>query len=403
MSLGHDERRAALTALSGKGKVRTDAGNVAPSPPPRQGRNASVSLTGHRLRELAVGPPPAPDRIFYHNIWFRGHNNPRYAALLPRLRRLDPYLVTCAEQRIVRGIQFRAHRASRRLRNRLLFAAANRRYRYLFSSDIEQIPYFHGPVVVDMDDPRFRPIEVDLMSRPNVRAYVVTTEQAAQRYQQLGLEKPYHVIPQGVSLDVLEPDRAVRIAADRKRPGDVVVGYVAAYLRSRDDRQGDNPLYNADHLLELWEAIRDRAPNARLWLIGEPSDRVRRACAGRDDVVLFGRLSSGEALAHVANFDIALYPRRVDHAPFPVKIAEYLGLGVPTVAYHLELSRFLSENGAGLTVETPNAFVDAVCGLALDERRRTVMARAAHDAGKGLDMAHLASRYEREVLDRYLS
>ena len=37
------------------------------------------------LRRLVTGPRPAPGRIFFTSIWFKGHNNPRYAELLPRL------------------------------------------------------------------------------------------------------------------------------------------------------------------------------------------------------------------------------------------------------------------------------------------------------------------------------
>ena len=61
------------------------------------------------LRRLVPGPPSAPGRIFFLSIWFRGHNNPRYAELLPRLRRLDRYLVA-SDERIPRGVEYRAYR-----------------------------------------------------------------------------------------------------------------------------------------------------------------------------------------------------------------------------------------------------------------------------------------------------
>ena len=360
-----------------------------------------MPLPNRPLRDL-IARQPSPERVFYHNIWFRGHNNPRYAALLPRLRRLDLYVVTCSDQRIVRGVQFRALRGTRRARNTLVFGAARRRYQYLFSSDMEQIPYFPGPVVVDVDDPRFSASEVDLLGRANVKAYVVTAEGAGRRFQDLGLDKAYHVIPQGVSVDSLDPGRVAQVGADLKQPGSLVVGYVAAWLLSHRDHQGDNPLYNVEHLLGLWDDIRAKLPEAHLWLIGQPTEHVRAMCRGRADVRLIGRLSQPEALAYVSNFDIALYPRRVDHVPFPVKMAEYMGLGIPTVAYRLDLSRLLTDSGAGLTAETPSEFVEAVVELATDEDRRRRMATAARTAGTAFHMETLAARYEREVLDRYL-
>jgi len=279
---------------------------------------------------------------------------------------------------------------------------AGRRYRWLFTTDLAQIRSFRGSVLADVDDPRFTPAEVDLLGRDNVLAYVVTAEAAARRYQAMGLDKPHYVIPQGVSFASLEPGHAERVGAERRREGELVIGYVAAWLLSEGDRDGDNPLYNVDHLLELWQGIRSRLPFARLWLVGHASERVRRLCGGREDILLLGRLPGGEALAHVSCFDVALYPRRVDHAPFAVKIAEYLGLGIPTVAYDLELSQIVRENGAGLLASTPTEFVDAVCELGMDPARRVAMGVSASAVGRLFDWDELASRYEREILDTWM-
>ena len=132
-----------------------------------------------RFRELLTGPQPDPDRIFFTSLWFKGHNNPRYAELLPRLTRLDGYLATASGERIKRGLQYRAFTLERPIRNPAVFALANRRYRTMFTADNEQIPHFRGPVVSDVDDPFFRPREVELMQQPNLKAYVVTRTERA--------------------------------------------------------------------------------------------------------------------------------------------------------------------------------------------------------------------------------
>jgi len=353
------------------------------------------------LRHLLVGSA-APGRIFHHNIWFRGHNNPRYAAFLPRLRRIDAHLVVCSEQRILRGLEFRALRATRGIRNAAVLNRAARLYRSAFVTDIEQIPYFPGPVVVDVDDPLFEEKEVRLLNHPNVQAFVVTTQGAGDRFEAMGVERPYHVIPQAVDLSGLDARDVAETAARWKRPGDVVVGYIAAWLLSAKDRDGANPLYNIDHLLELWDGIARQVRSGRLWLVGQPSDRVRQRCEGREDIVLFGRLPAARALSVVASFDIALYPRLVDHAPFAVKVAEYLGLGVPTVSYDLEVTRILRQRNAGVQVSTPTEFVSAVSALATDEGRRQALAASARSAGAEFDLNRLVGRYEDEVLDRWL-
>ena len=354
------------------------------------------------FRRLVAGPTPPSDRILFTNLWFRGHNNPRYEELLPRLSRLDRYLIVLPERRIPRGVAYRALRATRALRHRLVFGTAARRYRLMFTSDNEQIAYFPGPIVSDVDDPRYTPREVELLNRPNVEAYVVTAERAAQRFEELGVRKPWYVIPQGVSLRSLSAERAREVRARHRSDGDVVVGHMAAWLLSEGDRGGENPLYNVDHLLAIWDEVHARVPSARLWLIGGASERIRDRVEGREDVLLFGRLPREEALAHAVNFDVALYARIEDQGIQAAKVAEYMGLGVPTVSYDYRVTEILRQTGAGLLVPAEREFVDAVVELATNGPRRGELATAARRAGAELDWDVLAERYEREILDRHL-
>jgi glycosyltransferase involved in cell wall biosynthesis len=354
------------------------------------------------LRQL-VSSAPGPDRIFFTSTWFRGHNNPRYAELLPRLDRLDAYLFVCSDQRLLRGLQVRALGKTRTLRYRLMFERARRRYRSLFIIDREQIAYFDGPILADIDDTVFSGRELQLLNRPNVVACVVTNQRLARRYEELGVRKPYHVIPQGVSLSAIDADKVREVARRHRNDSDdqVVVGYMAAWLLAAGDRGGEIPLFNVDHLLELWEDIRSRVPNARLWLLGGVSQRVRRRCDGRDDIVLFGRIPREEVLSYVANFDIALYPRTADQGFQSVKIAEYMGCGIPTVSYDYEVTADLREAGAGLLAATGREFVEAVERLSLDKQLRMKVAAAARAAGAARDWDVLSREYRR-LLDHYL-
>lgn len=353
------------------------------------------------LHRLVSGRPPQPGRIFFTSIWFKGHNNPRYAELLPRLHRLDRYLSVCSDDRLVRGVQYRAYRHTRRAQYPLVLGLARRRYASMFTADNEQIPAFAGPVVSDVDDPFFTEREVELLNDPNLAAYVVTAERAGRRYEALGVDKPFHVIPQGISLATVTPE-AVAAAAQKKAPGDVVVGYLSAFMLTAEDRDGSKALYNVDHLLDLWDEIGRRAPRARLWLVGDASDRVRQRIGSRGDIVSFGRMEREQALAHTANFDVALYPRTKDEGIQAAKIAEYMGLGVPTVSYDFQVTEELRSTGAGLLVETPQAFIDAVVQLVEDTAARRVVAAAAAAAGRAREWDVLARRYEDEILDRYL-
>jgi glycosyltransferase involved in cell wall biosynthesis len=355
------------------------------------------------LRRLVVGPRPAPDRILFTELWYRGHNNPRYSQFLPRLPRLDRYHFVVSDRRIARGLQFRALRATALARHRLVLGVASRRgYRSLFTCDRQQIGHWAGPVVADCDDPKFSPQEVELLKRPNLRAYVVVRDAVARRYEELGVDKPWHVIPHGVNLSSLSPEKVAEVRRRYRTDGELVMGFHASWLRSRGDRHGDDPFHNVDHLLELWEDLRNRVPGARLWLIGSASKRVRRLCEGRNDIVLFGRVSQDELLAYVSNYDIALYPRTADHGTFQTtKVVEYMGCGVPTVGYDYEITAHVREAGAGLLAATPREFIEAVERLASDEALRRELATAARAAGAAQDYDVLARQYA-GILDRYL-
>jgi glycosyltransferase involved in cell wall biosynthesis len=358
-------------------------------------------LSDRQLRWRSALGDPRPDRILFHNLWFRGHNNPRHAELLPRLARLDPYLLVCSDRRIPRGIQYRLIDRTQRPRDAVVLRVLGRRYRYQLAVDHRQIPHFPGRIVVDADDPFFTPAEVSHLGLSNVAAYVVTAERAARRYEALGVAKPWHVVPQGVDLSALREDAVAEVAAVRPKGG-LVVGYTAAFLVTAGDRDAANTLYNVDHLLELWDAIRERISSATLWLLGQPSDRLRARLASREDVWLFGRVPRERVLAHVANFDIALYPRTRDQGIRAAKVGEYLGAGVPTVSYDYEVTENIRQAGAGILVGTPREFVDAVVTLADDEPVRKQLAEAARRAGAQLDWRLLARRFEEEILDRYL-
>jgi glycosyltransferase involved in cell wall biosynthesis len=334
-------------------------------------------------------------------MWFRGHNNPRYAELLPRLERLDACLLRLSDRRIPRGLQYRAFRATRRPLLAAALGRASSRYASLLSLDVEQIPHFHGPVVSDVDDPFFTEREVRLLQHPNLRAYVVTAEHAGRRFEQLGVRAPWHVIPQGVSLRSATPELRAEAAA-RRRPGRVVVGWTAAHLLTAGDRDADGPLYNVDHLLELWDEIHARAPQSELWLVGGASERLRARLAGRDDVVLHGRLERERALATAAAFDLSVYARTEDTGIRAAKVGELMGLGVPIVSYDYEVTANVRDAGAGLLVGTPRELVDAVVRLVEDASAREELATAARTAGAALNWDVLAKRFEEEVLDRCL-
>jgi glycosyltransferase involved in cell wall biosynthesis len=327
--------------------------------------------------------------VLYFNTWYRGHNNARYAELLPRLARVDAKLLTFPRPRLVRAAAERTWRTVKPVVEPRILRSLERDHPYAFVTDVPQLAALAVPAVVDVDDPSFTPEHAALLNR--ARAYVVTAERAAHRYEALGVVTPWHVVPQGVA----------RVPAGPPARHGPTVGYLAAFLLLPRDRGGANRLYDVTHLLELWDEIAARVPGTRLELIGLPGAALRERVAGRPDVVLAGRLPRPELLRRVAAWDVALYPRTADQGIRASKVAEYLGAGVPIVSYDYEVVADVREAGAGVLVDSPRAFVGAVERLLRDPEERARLADAARAAGADRDWDVLAERYA-AILDEHL-
>jgi glycosyltransferase involved in cell wall biosynthesis len=339
--------------------------------------------------------------VFYFNTWYRGHNNARYAELLPRLDRVERYLLTFPRTRVLRAASERGWRMTRRPLEPLVLRALERRHPNAFVTDVRQLASLRAPFVIDLDDVDFTDASASLLRAPNMTAYTVTDASTARRLESFGVDRPWYVVPQGAALDTLDPD-AVRQIGEANRDGDTcVIGYVAAFLLLPGDRGGHDTLYNIEHLLELWDEIAQRVPEASLWLVGQPSAEVERRIAGRRDIRLIGSVPKASVMSYVANFDVALYPRTEGRGIRASKIAEYLGAGVPVVSYDYEVVEDVREAGAGILVDTPREFVEAVERVVRDDALRGALAGAAKAAGAERDWRVLSARVA-DVLDRHL-
>jgi glycosyltransferase involved in cell wall biosynthesis len=360
------------------------------------------ALRRRSFGRLVLGASPAAGRIAYYNLWFRRHNNRRSEELVPRLDRVDPYLFRCPDRQPLRGMGYRMWRRSRPIGDRAVLSALARRYGQLFSTDVEQVAHFDGDVVVDIDDPRFTERECELLSRPNVRAYVVTGPRAAELFREAGVPTPVEIVPQGVDLSSVTAERVEAVSAQRRSDA-LVVGYAASWLLTAGDRGGDRPTSNIDHLLALWDEIHAAAPDVELWLCGGTSDAVRALCARRPSIRVFGWIPPSDVLAHVANFDVALYPRPAEDRPGvrAIKVAEYVALGVPTVAYDHPATALVGEAGAGVLVDDAQAFVAETVALLHDPARRRQLGERGREHGAAFSWNNLAATYN-ALLDTYL-
>lgn len=403
--------------------------------------NSDQSIGGEKQRALCF------------TFWFRTHNNCRYAVLFSQLAHIVKFhKVTLSEHRIVRGLQYLALQLSfaRRLlpvgqanfalefaefllerlklrvlprqvrdqefglgmalRRKVIYPEMARyfasRYPTVFTVDIHQIPVWPASqrVVVDIDDPYFAPAEIEILKLPQVRAIVVTTEQARKLYQQQGVTCPIHVIPQGVSFEHIDPNRIGEIRTQFKGDRDVVVGYHAPTLTMSSDgprraRTGQDDL---DFLFAAVEDARTVEPRIKLWLIGQPSESVKTYVAERRAfwIKMFGYLPVMDILNYVSNFDIGVYPRTRIQPPgrFNLKLAQYMACGVSVVSNELDESLIVRQAHCGLVCRSREDFSQVLVELARCPEKRAELANVGRTyAQTNLDWSVLLPIYK-EIL-----
>lgn len=335
------------------------------------------------------------NRIAWAGAWSRTYNNRRYAELLPRLTNVDRFYVDMHPWWPVRGLR-------RRIWLPLLVSWLGIRYPLVFSTDWRQIERIRNRVVCDHDDPVFSPPEIAALNRANVAAVVVTSEAVRTNLRRLGVRSRIEVIPQGVALGPVSPERVRAVRKTwRCSAEDVVVGLHQPSFGFSAELP-DSPagrMYSVDALFAAMELARKSNPRLVLWLVGEPGRKVREYAAGRPWIRLLG-YRQGAALAEaVASFEIGVYPRTADlRGRASIKVMEYMACGLPVVGFDVEEMQSVREAGAGMTAGDVPAFAKAIVRLAGNPDLRSRMGALGKEKAAPCHWDSLSAKY-RDLLN----
>jgi glycosyltransferase involved in cell wall biosynthesis len=336
------------------------------------------------------------NRIAWAGAWSRGHNNSRYEELLPRLSNVDRYYIDLHPWWPVRGLR-------RRIWLPMLTAWIGIRYPLIWSTDWRAVRWIRNRVVVDHDDPLFTPEEIRVLNVPNVSAVVVTSDAAKKRFLEMGLRSPLRIIPQGVAIQPVDAKKVRAIRSEWNRAKDEIVTGIhqPQFALSAELPTGAaQQMYAVDPLLQIMERARKKNPRLVLWLVGEPSPRVRQFADRNPWVRLPGYRPRPELMEFVAAFDIGLYPRALDlMGRASIKVLEYMACGVPVVGFAVEEMRPALEAKAGLTAADAAGFAAGLLSLAKDPGARSRLGRNGAKAAQGYNWDMLAGRYRR-LLDQ---
>ena len=269
-----------------------------------------------------------------------------------------------------------------------------RQYPILFDPGAQFTHWWPCISVVDVDDPTFTTTEIERLKDKKIAIIVTTTPQLAERLHSVTGQE-VKVIPSGFSARDISPDVVENIRRQLKAKQNPVVGYVSPYLLiSRSfPHQNDVSL-----LLDSMEYVWRKEPDVELWLIGVPDKHVKNFAVQYKNTKLLGPIHRHKLLNYVCNFDIAVYPRRIDHGGrFSVKLIEYMGCGVPIVATNVAESQIVEKACAGIIAQTKEEFAEAILVLVRDQKLREQLSMNAKRFSKDYDWDFLAASYQKEI------
>ncbi len=249
-----------------------------------------------------------------------------------------------------------------------VFRKSFSRYEYFFSLDIPSSGLVATNQILQIDDPAYSSQELELIKDWEIlirdngfnSKIIVTTEYMRNYFQSNLIQSEIHVISQGFSSVKAHPPVKVPASLSAFK-----MVYISPYIDSLGDSHAGHPMWDATVLIdEIWRKV-SHLTGIELHLIG----RVGKNAAiklSQSNVFQHGFRSIAEVSAMLPDFDLALYPRTHDNRWQPQKIIEYMGAGVPILAFNLVDTGIVETHRVGLLVDSTEEFVSEIRRLSLN-------------------------------------
>ena len=341
--------------------------------------------------------------MLWHGLWDETYSNPRYAELVPRLERL--FFAPVRQRKGAPGrLDGALYRRMRFVERRTLAWYRAAGLGLLLTPDVDQVPLFDGPAVLDLDDPVMTLREQDGLRARVLRHVVTPTDEIAEYVRATNTALGTTVVPQGVDLE-----RAARARHEETR-GEIlrrlglpletpIVGYHAPLIRLSGERGAGNENLRTFDVDVLVSAIR------RLWsddvpfvtvLVGRPSSAIEALVREEKHLVLAGYVDRHRLFDWVGTFDVGTYPRSVDFGGRQsVKLLEYMANSAAIVAMRTHETRLLEKTASGYVADDAEHFRDLLRRVLSNRDERLSLINRGRAVVAEYDWSTLAARYDR--------
>ena len=247
--------------------------------------------------------------------------------------------------------------------------------------------------VLHLDDPTFLPSEkaglkswfLDLENLGKRGLVVCTFDGASEYVKSIDPRIEVEVIPQGYT-----PRKKVQ-----KKFSRFSCVYSSPYIFDHGDSKIIHPTWSPIHFLEdLLPRILQLDEAIDIHIVGRLGKNAASRLSNYEHIVLHGLVSPEMNAEIMAKCHVGLYPRVHDHGRRVLKITEYLGAGLPIVAYNLEDTRLVAEKKLGFAVHTSEEFIDAIYRLMKDPILYKQIEDRVKEASDGLDWDSLAKKLD---------
>jgi glycosyltransferase involved in cell wall biosynthesis len=129
-------------------------------------------------------------------------------------------------------------------------------------------------------------------------------------------------------------------------------------------------MWDASTLLdEIWLKL-SRNKRVEPNLIGQVGQNAKKKLS-QENVNMHGLVSIEECAKLLKRLDLAIYPRLIDNKWQPQKLVEYLGAGLPVIAFNLIDTEIVNREGIGGVVSNSEEFIRLVNAISKDHEKLT--------------------------------
>lgn len=250
-------------------------------------------------------------------------------------------------------------------------------------------------MILNIDDPTYTTEESNKIksweSKINefgFQSIIVCTTQYIREYLiSAGIKSKIFIIAQGHAN--LEFAKKAKVVSGKDSWNFV---YISPTIDVKGDPHEGHNMWDASTLLfDIWPQV--KSTNSQLHLIGRLG-RNASICLADERIKTHGLLSVQECAKLLSSFDVALYPRVHDNAWLPQKLIEYVGAGLPILAFDLVDTRIVRDLNVGTLVKSAAEFAHMIDEISHMSISFETFHENAIASRHNYSWSHLANKFE---------